>query len=130
MITFGEQGVHWAPSPAGPKLTAIGNKEIQPTYSFLTSAPSVIANPLSADFVRAYAAWQAKAAAAAFEPLFLGQNITQPSQYNGINKTVDDTALDVCRGRKSIADLKAVVDTWRKRGGDALRKVYTAALTS
>jgi putative aldouronate transport system substrate-binding protein len=130
LTTYGPEGVDWTRSADGPKLTATGTKEVQPTFQFLSTAPSVTTRPGYPAFVKAYAAWQAKAAALSFEPLFFAQNITEPSQYNGIGQTVEDTIKDVVRGRKTIADLRTAVTAWRTRGGDALRSFYEKELAS
>jgi putative aldouronate transport system substrate-binding protein len=39
-------------------------------------------------------------------------------------QSLQDTAQDVYRGRKTIADYKSAVNDWRGNGGNDLRKFY------
>ena len=84
----------------------------------------MISNPGGDIVTKDYAAWQADAVKHAVKPLFYGMNIAEPPQYASIGQQVEDTMRDVRYGRKPIDAFKSAVDTWRKQGGDQLRKFY------
>lgn len=128
LVNYGPEGTTWTMEDAGPTLTEEGGSKVNTTYQFLATCPTVVTKPGYDDFVKAYAAWQAKAAAVAFEPLFFALNVTEPSQYSSIGTPVEDAIQDYLRGRKTLDEMKSEVTSWRNKGGDKLREFYQGQL--
>jgi putative aldouronate transport system substrate-binding protein len=125
LVNYGEAGLHHTMDAAGPKLTAVGSKEVAQTYQFLATGPTVTALPGYPDWVKAYTAWQGNAAQYGYKSAIFGLNYTEPAKYADINTPVEAVISQVIRGTKSIADFTAAVATWRSAGGDALRRFYS-----
>ena len=49
-------------------------------------------------------------------------------QYASIGQPFVDLEKDISRGRKSLDDLDAAVETWRASGGEELRTFYQEIL--
>jgi putative aldouronate transport system substrate-binding protein len=78
--------------------------------------------------VKASSEFTADAAQYTEEPLFYGIQISEPDEYASIGQPFVDLEKDISRGRKSIDDLDAAVETWRQSGGDQLREFYQGIL--
>lgn len=125
LVNFGVEGVNHTMNGGNPVLTEEGRKEVAETYQFLVGPPAVtlVKNGFT-QVVKDYAAWQADTLKHVVKPFFYGMNVAEPPQYAALEQQVEDTMLDVRYGRKPIDDYKSAVETWRKRGGDQLRKFY------
>ncbi|MFB9441956.1 extracellular solute-binding protein [Dactylosporangium vinaceum] len=125
LVNFGAESVDFTMTGGNPVLTGKGQQEVAQGYQFLVSPPAVtlVKNGLT-QVVKDFAAWQADAVKHAVRPLFYGMNIAEPAQYASIEQQVEDTIKDVRFGRKPIGAFKSSVDTWRKQGGDQLRRFY------
>ena len=129
VITNGLEGVHYKKDSAGlPVPTPLAAKELQPTYIFLVDGPITETHVQYPGYVKAASTWQAKAAGYVTDPLFYGQQISEPQQFASIAQPFVDLELDISRGRKSLSDLDAAVKTWKAAGGDELRKFYQGIL--
>ncbi len=126
VVNFGSDGVDYTMVNGNPVLTERGAREVATTFQFLVTPPA--ATTVKSGFVQVakdYNAWQQDTVQYAVKPLFYGMNITEPSQYASINQAVTDTINDVKFGRKPVSAYQDALNTWRKQGGDALRKFYT-----
>jgi ABC-type glycerol-3-phosphate transport system substrate-binding protein len=125
LVNFGAEGIDYTMSGGNPIPTEQGLKEVAITYQFLVGPPLVtlVKNGFT-QVVKDYAAWHADAVEHAVKPLFYGMNIAEPPQYASLEQPVEDTMKDVRSGRKTIDDYRSAVDTWRRQGGDQLRKFY------
>ena len=125
LVNFGVEGVDYTMTDGNPVLNDKGQKEVATTYQFLVSGPGVtLVKSGMTQVAKDYAAWSADAVKHAVKPLFYAMNIAEPPQYASIGQAVEDTIKDVRQGRKPIDAFKSAVDTWRKQGGDQLRKFY------
>jgi putative aldouronate transport system substrate-binding protein len=125
LVNFGADGANYTMTGGNPVLTDQGQKEVATTYQFLVGPPAVtlVKNGFT-QVVKDYAAWQADTVKHAVKPLFYGMNIAEPPQYASLEQPMEDTILDVRYGRKPLDAYKSAVETWRKQGGDQLRKFY------
>lgn len=129
LINNGVEGVHFTRDANGlPVPTELAPTELQPTYMFLTAPPVVNAKVQYPGFVKASSEFTADAAQYTEEPLFYGVQISEPDEYASIGQPFVDLEKDISRGRKSIDDLDAAVETWRQSGGDQLREFYQGIL--
>jgi putative aldouronate transport system substrate-binding protein len=124
-VNFGTEGVDYEMKDGNPVLTAEGSKQVATTFQFLVTPPAV--TTVGSGFVQVakdYAAWQGETTKLAYKPVFYGMNVTEPSQYAGIGRQVQDTMVDVKLGRKPVSAFQDAVAAWRRNGGDALRSFY------
>ncbi|MBO9569120.1 MAG: extracellular solute-binding protein [Cellulomonas iranensis] len=129
VINNGVEGVHYERGADGlPVPTPLAATEMQPTYMFLVDPPIANARVQYPGYVKASSEWQTKAAEFITEPLFYAQQIVEPVQYASIGQPFVDLEKDISRGRKSLDDLDAAVDTWRASGGEELRTFYQEIL--
>ena len=125
LINYGVEGTHYTLDASGlPVPTDQAQTEVQPSYIFLVDPPVVNAKVALPDYVEASSAWSARNAEFLVEPLFYGQNITEPNQFASLAQPFVDLEKDIARGRKSLEDLDAAIETWRTSGGDELRAFY------
>lgn len=129
LINYGVEGVHYDNDDNGlPVPTELAATELQPTYIFLVDPPVVNAKVQYPGFVEAFCTWMADAAQYVQDPAFFGMQITEPNQFGSLNQPIEDLEKDISRGRKSIDDLDAAIETWRSSGGDELRQFYADIL--
>lgn len=126
LVNYGVEGLHYDLDENNlPVPTTLAQTEVQPSYIFLVDPPVVNAEVALPDYVERRSLWGAQNAEHMVEPLFYGMNITEPAQYASISQPFDDLERDIVRGRRSMADLDAAIETWRTSGGDELREFYT-----
>ncbi|MFC8191792.1 extracellular solute-binding protein [Cellulomonas sp. NPDC057328] len=129
VVNNGVEGVHYTRGADGlPVPTPLAATELQPTYVFLVSPPLANTRVQYPGFVKASSEWQQQAAEYLTEPLFYAQQIVEPAQYASIGQPFVDLELDISRGRKSMKDLDAAIETWRASGGEELRSFYQEIL--
>ena len=129
VITNGVEGVHYKKNSAGlPVPTALASKELQPTYIFLVDGPVTETHVQYPGYIKAMSEWQAKAAEYVKDPLFFGQQISEPQRFGSLATPFVDLEKDISRGRKSLKDLDAAVKIWKASGGDELRVFYQKIL--
>jgi putative aldouronate transport system substrate-binding protein len=130
LLKYGVEGVHHTRAANGPALTPQGTKEAFPTYLYLSAAldPLFDANRRS-QFTEPCYAWEKQIADVGLEDPTVGlYSATASRQRNTLNTLVNDEITAVVVGRKDMSALKAMVQTWRGRGGDDIRKEYEQAL--
>ncbi|QHT54969.1 twin-arginine translocation signal domain-containing protein [Cellulomonas sp. H30R-01] len=131
VINNGVEGVHYTKGADGlPVPTELAATELQPTYIFLVDPPLSETHVQYPGYVKAASEWKAKASGYAQDPLFYAQQIVEPAQYASIGQPFVDLEKDISRGRKSMADLDAAIETWRSSGGEELRAFYQDILDS
>ncbi|GAA4249195.1 type 2 periplasmic-binding domain-containing protein [Dactylosporangium darangshiense] len=124
-VNFGVSGTHYTMTGGNPLLTEQGSKEIATTFQFLSCpASATTVQSGAAQVVKDYAAWQAEMVKHVVKPLFYGMNVTEPPQFSSLSQPMQDTITDVKLGRKPISAWTDAVATWRRTGGDDLRKFY------
>ncbi|NUU16492.1 sugar ABC transporter substrate-binding protein [Cellulomonas humilata] len=130
-INNGVEGVHYTRGDDGlPVPTELAATELQPTYIFLVDPPISETHVQYPGYVKAASEWKANAAQYATDPLFYAQQIVEPQQYASIGQPFVDLEKDISRGRKSMDDLDAAIETWRSSGGEELRAFYQDILDS
>ena len=129
LVQNGVEGVHYTKGEGGiPVPTPLAATELQPTYMFLVDGPIANTRVQYPGYVEASSTWQQKAAEFITEPLFYAQQIVEPAQFASIGQPFVDLEKDISRGRKSLDDLDAAVETWRSSGGEELRAFYQEIL--
>jgi putative aldouronate transport system substrate-binding protein len=129
LIAYGVQGTDYTLNAANvPTSTATGTKEVTFTYGFLVQPPPASAWVQYPQLVKDYSAWEQATVQHLRKTVTYGMTITEPVAYANAHKPLDDTVVDITRGRKPMSALKPAIAAWRKAGGDKLRAFYTKAL--
>ncbi len=129
LINYGVKDLHYTLDSDGlPVPTTLAQTEVQPTYIFLVDPPAVEAHVSFPEYVKARTEWSATNAAYIVEPPFYGMNITEPNRFASLDQPFADLEKDIARGRKTLDDLDAAVETWRTSGGNDLREFYQKIL--
>ena len=123
LVNFGVEGVHYAMTDGVPTPTDAGKKEVQAqTFPFLGSAPAVLSNPGGESVTKDYAAWQAANVKHLRKPVFWGMNISMPRAMAIADtaQAVEDAIKDCYHGKKTVAEVKETINSWKSSGGDKL----------
>ena len=129
LINFGVENEHYTIDGDGlPVSTELAATELQPTYIFLIDPPVANTKVQFPGYVEASSTWINETAKHFVDPVFYGLNIAEPSEYASLATPFTDLEKDIARGRKSLSDLDAAVETWRKSGGEELRTFYQKIL--
>jgi putative aldouronate transport system substrate-binding protein len=129
LVNYGVEGVHYTIKNGVPTRTTQGINEAQPaTFLFLCSPPPAIAAPDQPQYVKDYAGWMARQTPYMSKPMFFGMQIQEPRRFASLYTPFDDLRKDITRGRKPVSAVEEAVTTWRKSGGDDLRKWYEQLL--
>ncbi|MCG5220329.1 twin-arginine translocation signal domain-containing protein [Streptosporangium sp. KLBMP 9127] len=128
MINFGVEGVHHTMKNGVPTPTEEGKKSVQvQVFPFLASPAAVISNPGADQVTKDYTAWQARNVSALYKPVFWNMNISMPKQIALANtsKAVDDASKACVHGKKTVAEVREVIETWKKRDLDRVKAWMT-----
>lgn len=130
LLQNGIEGVHWDPDPetGAPVKTELGLREVTSTYQWLVRPPVSQNAPQYPDVVADYCNFMAESMEYAVEPEFHGIQILEPVNLANLSQPFDDLEADIVRGRRSMADLDAAIETWRTSGGEELREFYAGYL--
>jgi len=125
-IQNGVEGVHYTrdATTGAPIPTPLAAKELQTSYIFLVRGPIGETNVRFPEYVKAECAWQVACSEFVTDPLFFGQQISEPSHFGSLAEPFVDLEKDIARGRKTLKDLDEAIATWKSSGGDDLRKFY------
>jgi putative aldouronate transport system substrate-binding protein len=129
LLSYGEEGVHHTLDADGvPQLTEQGTQEVTSTFEFLAQPAIVNAKVQFPEYVKDSSEWMARQSEFVEDPLFFGIQIQEPAQFGSLGQPIDDLVVDISRGRASIDEFDAAVETWRSDGGDELREFYAEFL--
>ena len=133
LVNFGAANTDYTMTGSGPVLTATGNKDVDNVVPNLLASPNVVVtNPGFPAITTATSQFLARNAKYGYKPLFYGMNITVPNNLTAANQFAPFTGTgginyimyDVIRGRSSIADYRATVQSWLRGGGSKLKAFY------
>ena len=125
LINYGIEGEHYELDDAGlPQATERAASEVAQSYIFLVDPPVVNSKVQYDGYVEAFCTWMAQAAEFVVEPELYGVQITEPSRFASLDAPFEDLEKDIARGRKTLKDLDAALETWRSSGGEELREFY------
>lgn len=128
-ITFGVEGVHFERGEGGvPEATETLAEQHPGVLSTLVTGPVAKFDLTDADHVREYCEWMAGETDHMVEGPFYGRQVPRPPEYAALDQPMYDLEKDVVRGRRSMEDFDAAVETWRSSGGDRMREYYQGIL--
>ncbi|MEU4769375.1 hypothetical protein AB0H12_39645 [Actinosynnema sp. NPDC023794] len=120
LVNFGVEGVHHTMVNGVPTATEEGKKNVQPqTFPFLASPASVISNPGADIVTNDNTAWQAANVKHLKKPVFWNMNISVPRSMATAEagQAVEDAIKDCYHGKKTVAEVKEAINTWKSSGG-------------
>ena len=74
--------------------------------------------------VEEYCEWMKGETQYMVEGPFYGHQVPKPAEYASLDQPMYDLEKDIVRGRKTMDDFDAAVETWRSNGGDRMREYY------
>jgi putative aldouronate transport system substrate-binding protein len=131
LVNYGEEGVDYTLDPAtGNPATTDSYKPEQIPVNYLPGGGSdmVFYSGDDDESTKKACAYEAKVSKNVVADPTVGLfSATYGAKSTSLNTAIYAAEADVIVGRKSLADWKDVVATWRKNGGDDSRKEYEAA---
>ncbi len=124
-VNFGVEGTHFERGEGGtPEATEALSEEHPGVLSTLVTGPVAKYDFTDPDHVKEYCEWMAGETQYMVEGPFYGQQVPKPAEYASLDQPMYDLEKDIVRGRKTMDDFDAAVETWRSNGGDRMREYY------
>ncbi|SMC92722.1 hypothetical protein [Lentzea albidocapillata] len=120
MVNFGVEGTHFTMVDGVPTATEAGKKEVQAqTFPFLAAPAAATNSPGVPIVTKDYLAWQAANVKALAKPVFWSMNISMPQAQATADagQQVEDAIKDCIHGKKSVAEVREAVASWKTSGG-------------
>ena len=130
---YGVKGVDYTPNDKGnPILTAKGKLEAALPWQLTARAPWVLFYPPApADFANAIqAAEKSLLPAAIFDPTLGAYSNTSASKGPSLTQAVLDSVNGIVKGTTPLSQLDTIITTWRRNGGDQIRKEYEQSIAA
>ncbi|NBE92861.1 extracellular solute-binding protein [Nonomuraea sp. KC401] len=124
LVNNGVEGKHYDVEDGKVKQTALGRKEIAPTYMFLSGRPPANSMSQYDGLVQAQHDWQTKAAAILENDPFVGIRVETPSKMAALATPTEDKMNEVFRGKRPLSEWPKIVKEWQDQGGDEAREFY------
>ncbi|TDD25127.1 extracellular solute-binding protein [Nonomuraea diastatica] len=124
LVNNGVEGEHYDVENGKVKQTALGRKEIAPTYMFLSGRPPANSMSQYDGLVQAQHDWQTKAAAILDNDPFVGIRVETPSKMAGLATPTEDKMNEVFRGKRPLSEWPKIVKEWQDQGGNEAREFY------
>ncbi|MEO3886171.1 extracellular solute-binding protein [Nonomuraea sp. B5E05] len=124
LVNNGVEGEHYDVKDGKVKQTALGRKEIAPTYMFLSGRPPANSMSQYDGLVQAQHDWQTKAAAILDNDPFVGIRVETPSKMAGLATPTEDKMNEVFRGKRPLSEWPKIVKEWQDQGGNEAREFY------
>ncbi|MEU8397258.1 extracellular solute-binding protein [Nonomuraea sp. NPDC048892] len=124
LVTNGVEGKHYTVEDGKVKQTALGRKEVAPTYLFLAGRPNANAMSQYEGLVQGLWDWSTKAAAILENDPFVGIRVERPSKMAGLTVPTEDKMQEIFRGKRPVSEWPKIVKEWQDGGGNEAREFY------
>ncbi|WP_214412468.1 extracellular solute-binding protein [Sphaerisporangium fuscum] len=124
LVFNGVEGRHYVVKNGQVQRTALGEKEAQPTYMFLSGRPGFTSEAQYPGYVQAMHGWQTKASTFLENDPFVGIRVETPSKMAGLTSPTEDKLHEIYRGKRPVSEWKQVVKEWQEQGGNEAREFY------
>lgn len=124
LVTNGVEGKHYEVEGGKVKQTALGRKEVAPTYMFLSGRPNANAMSQYEGLVQAQWDWQTKAATLLENDPFVGIRVETPSKMAGLTVPTEDKMQEIFRGKRPVSEWPKILKEWQDQGGNEAREFY------
>ncbi|MEV0617232.1 extracellular solute-binding protein [Nonomuraea sp. NPDC050404] len=120
----GVEGKHYTVEDGKVKQTALGRKEVAPTYLFLSGRPNANSMSQYEGLVQAQYDWQTKASKILEVDPFVGIRVERPAKMAGLAKPTEDKMQEIFRGKRPVSEWAKIVKEWQDGGGNEAREFY------
>ncbi|WP_188191122.1 extracellular solute-binding protein [Nonomuraea sp. SYSU D8015] len=124
LVANGVEGKHYNIENGNIKQTALGRKEVAPTYMFLSGRPPANEKSQYEGLVQALYDWQTQAAKLLDIDPFVGIRVEVPSKMAGLAKPTEDKMQEIFRGKRPVSEWSKIVKEWQEQGGNEAREFY------
>lgn len=125
LVNFGVEGTHFNRGDGGvPEPTEALAAEHPGVLSTLVTGPLAKYDFADPGHVEEYCEWMKGETQYMVEGPFYGHQVPKPAEYASLDQPMYDLEKDIVRGRKTMDDFDAAVETWRSSGGDRMREYY------
>ncbi|MFB4282545.1 extracellular solute-binding protein [Nonomuraea sp. MTCD27] len=124
LVTNGVEGKHYTVEGGKVKQTALGRKEVAPTYLFLSGRPNANSMSQYEGLVQGLWDWSTKAAAILDNDPFVGIRVERPSKMAGLTVPTEDKVQEIVRGKRPVSEWPKIVKEWQDQGGNEAREFY------
>lgn len=126
--SYGIEGVTFTWSESGPSYTSQGLTQIAVPRSSLVSPPFVLYTPGHPDDTKAQWEFQKLTVPSGIAPAHLGlYSATDDAKGAALLKQLTAVQNDIIQGRKPLSTWTEAVTTWKRNGGDQIRRDYESA---
>jgi putative aldouronate transport system substrate-binding protein len=120
----GVEGKHYNVVNGQVKQTALGRKEVAPTYLFLSGRPNANAMSQYDGLVQSLWDWQTKASKILENDPFVGIRVETPSKMAGMATPTEDKMQEIFRGKRPVSEWPKILKEWQEQGGNEAREFY------
>ncbi|SEU38381.1 extracellular solute-binding protein [Nonomuraea wenchangensis] len=124
LVFNGVEGKHYTVENGKIKQTALGRKEVAPTYMFLSGRPSANEKSQYEGLVQALHDWETQAATLLEADPFVGLRVETPSKMAGLVTPTEDKMQEIFRGKRPISEWPKILKEWQDQGGNEAREFY------
>ncbi|MFG1703394.1 extracellular solute-binding protein [Nonomuraea sp. M3C6] len=124
LVNNGIEGKHYTVEDGKVKQTALGRKEVAPTYMFLSGRPNANAMSQYEGLVQGLWDWSTGAAKLLEKDPFVGIRVETPSKMAGLVTPTEDKMQEIFRGKRPVSEWPKVVKEWQEQGGNEAREFY------
>ncbi|TMR96958.1 extracellular solute-binding protein [Nonomuraea basaltis] len=124
LVTNGVEGKHYNVKDGKVEQTALGRKEVAPTYMFLSGRPPANEKVQYKGLVQALYDWQTQAAKLLENDPFVGIRVEVPSKMAGLAQPTEDKMQEILRGKRPVSEWTKIVKEWQDQGGNEAREFY------
>lgn len=125
LVNNGVEGEHYTVESGKVEQTALGRKEVAPTYMFLSGRPPVNAMSQYEGLVQSLWDWSNGAAKYLENDPFVGIRVETPSKMAGLVQPTEDKLNEIYRGKRPVSEWKQIVKEWQEKGGNEAREFYS-----
>ncbi|MEU6777979.1 extracellular solute-binding protein [Nonomuraea angiospora] len=124
LVFNGVEGKHYDVKDGKIEQTALGRKEVAPTYMFLSGRPNANEKSQYKGLVQAQYDWQTQASKILESDPFVGIRVETPSKMAGLATPTEDKMQEIFRGKRPVAEWPKIVKEWQEQGGNEARDFY------
>jgi putative aldouronate transport system substrate-binding protein len=124
LVFNGVEGKHYNVEDGKIKQTALGRKEVAPTYMFLSGRPAANEKSQYKGLVQAQYDWQTTSSKILDNDPFVGIRVERPSKMAGLAKPTEDKMQEIFRGKRPVSEWATIVKEWQDQGGNEAREFY------
>ncbi|MEV6031703.1 extracellular solute-binding protein [Nonomuraea sp. NPDC052116] len=124
LVFNGVEGKHYDVKDGKVEQTALGRKEVAPTYMFLSGRPNANEKSQYKGLVQAQYDWQTQASKILNNDPFVGIRVETPSKMAGLATPTEDKMQEIFRGKRPVSEWPKIVKEWQEQGGNEAREFY------